>query len=97
MTWIFPNGKIFLVSIQNLLDFTVREWYYYFMEILTVKDLSKLIREKRLKLGMTQADASALCNVGTRFLSELENGKPTLQIDKVLKVANFFDIKIFAE
>ena len=67
------------------------------MEILTVKDLSKLIREKRLKLGMTQSDASALCNVGTRFLSELENGKPTLQIDKVLKVANFFDIKIFAE
>ena len=67
------------------------------MEILTVKDLSKLIREKRLKLGMTQADASALCNVGTRFLSELENGKPTLQIDNVLKVANFFGIKIFAE
>jgi y4mF family transcriptional regulator len=67
------------------------------MEILTVKDLSKLIREKRLKLGITQADASALCNVGTRFLSELENGKPTLQIDKVLKVANFFGIKIFAE
>ena len=97
MTWIFPNGKIFLVSYSKLLDFTVREWYYYFMEILTVKDLSKLIREKRLKLGMTQADASALCNVGTRFLSELENGKPTLQIDKVLKVANFFDIKIFAE
>ena len=67
------------------------------MEIFTVKDLSKLIREKRLKLGMTQSDASALCNVGIRFLSELENGKPTLQIDKVLKVANFFDIKIFAE
>ena len=67
------------------------------MEIFTVKDLSKLIKEKRLALGITQADASALCNVGTRFLSELENGKPTLQIDKVLKVANFFGIKIFAE
>jgi transcriptional regulator with XRE-family HTH domain len=67
------------------------------MEIFTVKDLSKLIKEKRLALGMTQSDASALCNVGIRFLSELENGKPTLQIDKVLKVAKFFDIKIFAE
>jgi transcriptional regulator with XRE-family HTH domain len=50
-----------------------------------------------MALKMTQADASALCNVGIRFLSELENGKPTLQIDKVLKVANFFDIKIFTE
>ena len=67
------------------------------MEILTVKDLSKLVKNKRLKLVMTQADASALCNVGTRFLSELENGKPPLQIDKALKVANFFGIKIFAE
>ena len=67
------------------------------MEIFTVKDLSKLIKEKRLALGMTHSDASALCNGGIRFLSELENGKPTLQIDKVLKVANFFDIKIFAE
>ena len=67
------------------------------MEIFTVKDLSKLVKEKRLALGMTQSDASALCNVGIRFLSELENGKPTLQIDKVLKVAKFFDIKIFAE
>ena len=67
------------------------------MEIFTVKDLSKLIKEKRLALGMTQSDASALCNEGIRFLSELENGKPTLQIDKVLKVAKFFDIKIFAE
>ena len=67
------------------------------MEIFTVKDLSKLVKEKRLAFGMSQSDASALCNVGIRFLSELENGKPTLQIDKVLKVANFFDIKIFAE
>ncbi len=29
------------------------------MEIFTVKDLSKLIKEKRLALGMTQSDASA--------------------------------------
>ena len=50
-----------------------------------------------MALKMTQTDASALCNVRIRFLSELENGKPTLQIDKVLKVANFFDIKIFTE
>ena len=45
------------------------------MEIHTVKDLSKLIKQKRMALKMTQADASALCNVGIRFLSELENGK----------------------
>jgi y4mF family transcriptional regulator len=67
------------------------------MEVLTVKDLSKLVKQKRLEFGMTQSEASALCNVGIRFLSELENGKPTLQIDKVLKVVNFFGIKLSAE
>lgn len=67
------------------------------MEIRSVGDLSKLIRKKRQEFGLTQADASALCNVGIRFFSELENGKPTLQIDTVLKVASFFGIKISAE
>ena len=46
---------------------------------------------------MTQVEASALCNVGVRFFSELENGKATLQVDKVLKVANLLGIKIFVE
>jgi len=67
------------------------------MEVFTVKDLAKIIKQKRLSMGLTQSDASALCNVGVRFFSELENGKATLQIDKVLKVAIFFGIKIIAE
>jgi y4mF family transcriptional regulator len=51
-----------------------------------VSDLSPLIREKRKKDGLTQAEAASLCGVGVRFLSDLENGKETLQISKVLKV-----------
>ena len=49
---------LFLLSLSSN-SFPVREWYYYFMEIFTVKDLSKLIKEKRLALGITQSDASA--------------------------------------
>ena len=37
-----------------------------------------------------QADAAGLCNVGIRFMSELENGKPTLQVGKVLHVLEAF-------
>jgi len=51
-----------------------------------VSDLPPLIREKRKKDGLTQAEAASLCGVGVRFLSDLENGKETLQISKVLKV-----------
>jgi len=51
-----------------------------------LKDLSDLIRKKRKKDGLAQSEAAALCGVGTRFLSDLENGKETVQFSKVLKV-----------
>ena len=45
---------------------------------------------------MTQKEAASIAGVGVRFLSELENGKPTLEIDKVLTVARIFGIDIEA-
>jgi len=39
---------------------------------------------------LTQTEAAGLCNVGTRFISELENGKPTMHFDKALKVLKHF-------
>ncbi len=50
------------------------------------KDIGTAIRAKRKSDGLTQADAAALCGVGTRFLGELERGKPTAQIGKVLRI-----------
>ena len=66
------------------------------MKITSVRDIAVLVKQERLKLGITQVQAAALCNVGTRFLSDLENAKPTLQIDKVLKVARMFGITLTA-
>lgn len=50
------------------------------------KDLGQLVRASRKAHGLRQAEAAALCNVGTRFLSELEGGKPTVELAKVLEV-----------
>ncbi len=50
------------------------------------KDLSDLIRAKRKRDRLTQSEAASLCGVGTRFLSDLENGKETVRLSKVLKV-----------
>jgi y4mF family transcriptional regulator len=50
------------------------------------EDIGKAVREARRKAGMTQAQAAALCGVGVRFLSDLENGKATLQLGKTLHV-----------
>lgn len=59
---------------------------YWNMKIDTTSDIGKVIREKRRKDGLTQADAAALCGVGARFLSDLENGKPTVEFGKTLQV-----------
>ena len=52
----------------------------------TVADIGAAIRKKRREDGLTLADAAALCGVGYRFLSDLENGKATVQMGKVLQV-----------
>ncbi|WP_152006942.1 helix-turn-helix transcriptional regulator [Desulfoluna spongiiphila] len=65
--------------------------------IKNAKDLGSLIRTKRKEIGMTQADFAGLCNVGTRFISELENGKPTLEFDRVLRVTQLIGIDLFSK
>lgn len=50
--------------------------------------IAHVVREKRKASGLTQAAAAALCGVGTRFFVELEQGKQSLHIGKVIKVLN---------
>jgi len=50
------------------------------------KRIGELIKTVRKEQGFTQAEAAGYLNVGIRFLSELENGKPTAQLGKVLQV-----------
>ena len=52
--------------------------------------------KRKEKINMTHKEAASIAGVGVRFLSELENGKPTLEIDKVLNVARIFGIDIEA-
>ena len=67
------------------------------MQIKTTKDIGILIKQARKKLNLTQETLAMLSNVGTRFISDIENGKPTCEIEKVLKVAFNLGIKIEME
>lgn len=49
-------------------------------------ELGRVVKAKRREDGLTQMEAAALCGVGTRFLSDLENGKPTVELGKTLQV-----------
>jgi len=56
--------------------------------------LSFFIKEKRAQVGMTQEDLSYAAGVGLRFVRELEQGKPTLRIDKVNQVLSLFGFEL---
>lgn len=64
------------------------------MIIKSVKDLGILVKETRKKQNLTQVELAQLSNLGTRFISDLENGKPTCEIEKVLKVVSNLGIKL---
>jgi len=55
-------------------------------KISSVEDLGHLVRQYRSEQDATQTDLAAFAGVGVRFISELENGKPTVELGKVLKV-----------
>lgn len=55
-------------------------------KIFTLQDLGGVVRSKRKQDGLTQSEVAAFSNVGTRFVSELERGKPSVRMDKVLRV-----------
>ena len=59
-----------------------------------LREIGIFLRKKRKEMGLTQSEAAGLCNVGIRFISDMENGKPTMHFDKVFKVLKRFGILI---
>ena len=63
-------------------------------KILDTKSLGDVVRQHRKLQGATQVEFASLCGVGVRFISDLENGKPTVQIGKVLQVLNSLGLEV---
>lgn len=53
-------------------------------------DLSSFVKAKRKKQKMTQHILADKAGVGLRFIRDLEQGKPTLRLDKVNQVLRLF-------
>lgn len=56
------------------------------MNIRNTKQLGAAVRARRKELKVTQKDVALTCCTGLRFIIDLEKGKPTCQIGKVLQV-----------
>jgi HTH-type transcriptional regulator/antitoxin HipB len=62
--------------------------------VATLKDLGAVVRVVRREAGMDQATAAGLAGVGTRFLGDVERGKPTLRLGLVLQVLDRFGLEL---
>ncbi len=56
--------------------------------------LAEFLKEKRKQLNLTQALLAEKSGVGLRFLRDLEQGKPTLRMDKVNQVLRLFGYEL---
>jgi y4mF family transcriptional regulator len=54
-----------------------------------IMNISLQIRNLRKKNGLTQIEFAKRAGVGLRFLRELERGKTTIRMDKLMQVLDF--------
>lgn len=64
------------------------------MNLYDAKAFGAAVRTYRKRHGATQIQLAAIANTGARFIGDLENGKPSVQLDKALRVAKILGIKI---
>lgn len=57
-------------------------------------DLGAVVREQRKRLALKQLDLAGLGNTGNRFIVDLENGKPTVQLQKVLDLMDLLGLEV---
>ncbi|MCC8151291.1 MAG: transcriptional regulator [Lachnospiraceae bacterium] len=60
-------------------------------------DLVTAVRTTRKDLHYTQAFLSEFPGLSICFISDLENGKPTVEFEKALTLVNILGMDLFAE
>ena len=81
MSTMFPIGKILWLGRMDSTEIPDRGNL-----VASVGELGRAVRVARKAAGLDQKDAAGLAGVGLRFLSDLENGKSTVRMDKVMRV-----------
>jgi ribosome-binding protein aMBF1 (putative translation factor) len=75
---------------KNKLDITAS-----YGKVTTAEDVGRIIRTKRKETGVRQEMAAGMSEVGTKFLSQLENGKETAELGKTLRVLRKLGLNVY--
>ena len=60
----------------------------------TAMQIGELVKKTRKSMGVTQKRLALTSGTGLRFIIELEQGKPTCQLEKALTVLHTLGIKM---
>jgi y4mF family transcriptional regulator len=64
---------------------------------MTPKELGQRIKERRRRLGITQADLARLASCSKPSVIAAENGKPTLRLDKLMAILQVLGLRLSVE
>lgn len=67
------------------------------MKITDSKSLGQSIRERRKELGYTQKYLSEYTGLSITFISQLERGKPTAEIEKTIQLIYILGMDLMIE
>lgn len=62
----------------------------------SAEEIGSLVRETRKAQGISQEQLAGVANTGIRFISDLENGKPTVQLEKTIRVLEALGLGVYA-
>jgi HTH-type transcriptional regulator / antitoxin HipB len=62
-----------------------------------IEAFGRQIRLQRKRQRLRQSELAALCGVGTRFVSELENGKASIEFGRAFHVARMLGLEVQLE
>lgn len=63
----------------------------------TAKELGDAIRQARRAKGLTLAEVALAAGTGVRFVSELERGKATAELERTLRVLGVIGMHAFVD
>lgn len=67
------------------------------MKITNSESLGKAIRERRKELNYTQSYLAEFTGLSVTFISDVERGKKTAEIEKVIQLLNILGMDILLE
>lgn len=59
-----------------------------------IEHLGRAVRKRRKAQALRQAEVASIAGVGVRFISDLENGKHSLELGRVIRVLETLGLEL---